>query len=130
MPIPSFFPAMPAALDLLTATGLILIAGLLGARLLTWIFPVPAIIGYVLAGSLIGPGGLNLINATDLNDIGLLVDFALGMVIFELGRRLDYQWLSREKWLAITALAISVSTFVGLFALLTAFGVGKLVASM
>ena len=130
MLIPSFFPAIPPALDLLAATGLILIAGLLGARLVTRFFSVPAIIGYVLAGALVGPGGLSLINASDLNDIGLLVDFALGMVIFELGRRLDYQWLSREKWLAITALAISVSTFVGLFALLTAFGVTKLVASM
>jgi Kef-type K+ transport system membrane component KefB len=130
MSIPSFFPTLPNALNLLTAIGVILIAGLLGGRLVTRFLSIPAIIGYVLAGLLIGPGGFNLISTADLNDIGLLVDLAIGMVVFELGRRIDYKWLLREKWLFATGLIISVSIFVALFGLLTAFGVSKLVASM
>jgi Kef-type K+ transport system membrane component KefB len=130
MAIPDFFPTFPVALNLLTATGLILIAGLLGARLVTRLASVPAIIGYVLAGFLIGPGALNFINVSDLNDLGLLVDFALGMVVFELGRRLDYKWLLHEKWLLISGVLISASIFFGLFSLLTAFGVSKLIAGM
>lgn len=126
-----FFPTWPIALNVLTATGLILIAGVLGAHLLRRVFPqIPAITGYVLTGMLIGPSALNLIDASLLNEISLLVDLALGLVLFELGRRVDYKWLLREKGLLITGVALSVVTFFALFILLTQFGIGKLVASM
>ena len=88
----SFFPTMPHALNVLTATGLILIAGILGAHFLRRVFPqIPAITCYVLTGLLIGPSALNLIDASLLDEISLLVDLALGLVLFELGRRVDYK---------------------------------------
>ncbi len=127
----SFFPALPEALNVLTATGLILIAGLLGAHLMRRVFPqVPAITGYVLTGLLIGPSVLNLIDASLLAEMDLFVDLALGLVLFELGRRIDYQWLLRERGLLITGLALGTVTFFALFFLLTWFGVSKLVATM
>jgi Kef-type K+ transport system membrane component KefB len=131
MPTLSFFPTLPDALNVLTATGLILIAGILGARLLKRVFPqVPAITGYVLTGLLIGPSAFNLIDIPLLSEIGLLVDLALGLVLFELGRRVDIRWLLREKRLLATGILISSLTFLALFLLLTQFGFGKLVASM
>lgn len=127
----SFFPNMPHALNVLTATGLLLIAGVLGARLLRRIFPqAPAITAYVLTGLMIGPSVLNLIDVALLSEISLLVDLALGLVLFELGRRVDYKWLLRERGLLITGVALSTTTFIALFILLTQFGVTKLVASM
>ncbi|HWU98433.1 MAG TPA: cation:proton antiporter [Oxalicibacterium sp.] len=127
----SFFPSMPHALNVLTATGLLLIVGLLGARLLRRFFPqIPAITGYVLTGLLIGPSVLNLLDASLLDDISVLVDLALGLVLFELGRRVDYKWLLREKGLLITGIAMSTIMFFALFTLLVQFGVGKLVACM
>ena len=127
----SFFPNMPHALNVLTATGLLLIAGVLGAHLLRRIFPqVPAITAYVLTGLLIGPSVFNLIDAALLSEISLLVDLALGLVLFELGRRVDYKWLLRERGLLITGVALSTLTFIALFILLTQLGVSKLVASM
>ncbi|MEO6352923.1 MAG: cation:proton antiporter, partial [Burkholderiaceae bacterium] len=60
----SFFPNLPGSLNVLTALGLILIAGIFGARLVKHLVPVPAITGYVLTGLLIGPVGLNLISAS------------------------------------------------------------------
>jgi Kef-type K+ transport system membrane component KefB len=125
----NFLPAFPGALNLLTAAGLILIAGVLGARLVSRILPVPAITGYVLTGLLIGPACFNLVDAAMLDRLNLLVDLALGMVLFELGRRLDYQWLLREKRLLATGLVISLTTFVALYFLLTMFGISRLVAS-
>lgn len=125
-----FLPALPDGLNLLTATGLILIAGILGARLMARALPVPVITGYVLTGLLIGPAGFNLIDVDTLNRLGLLVDLALGLVLFELGRRVDYRWLLREKRLLLTGIIISVGTFLALFEVLTLFGVGKLIASM
>lgn len=130
MTAPSFFPALPGALNVLLATGLILIGGMAGARLLMRWMPVPAITGYILAGLLIGPAGLNLINASALDGIGLLIDFALGLIIFELGRRLDYKWLLSERSLLLTAIVISLSIFCGLFSLLILLGSSKLVAGL
>lgn len=126
----NFLPALPESLNLLTATGLILIAGIFGARLVTRALPVPTITGYVLTGLLIGPAGFNLIDASVLNKLGLLVDLALGLVLFELGRRVDYRWLLRERRLLITGVVISAGTFLALFEVLTLFGVSKLIASM
>lgn len=130
MPSFSFLPALPAALNVLTAIGLILISGIVGAHLVTRLLPVPAITGYVLTGLLIGPAGLNLIDAGLLDQLSLLADLALGLVLFELGRRVDYRWLLREKRLLATGIVISLSTFVALFWLLTWFGIGPLLAGM
>jgi Kef-type K+ transport system membrane component KefB len=127
----SFFPSMPHALNVLTATGLLLIAGVLGAHFLRRFFPqIPAITGYVLTGLLLGPSVLNLLDASLLDDISVLVDLSLGMVLFELGRRVDYKWLMREKGLLITGIALSTIMFFALFTLLVQFGVAKLVACM
>jgi len=126
----NFLPALPETLNVMTATGLILIAGILGARLVVRALPVPSITGYVLTGLLIGPAGFHLIDAGALNKLGVLVDLALGLVLFELGRRVDYRWLLRERRLLITGVVISVGTFLALFEVLTLFGVGKLIAAM
>lgn len=130
MPIFNFFPAAPDALNLLSAIGIILIVGVFFARLVTRLPAIPSVTGYVLAGILIGPSALNLISAADLGDFSLLINLTIGMVVFELGRRLDYQWLLHEKWLLITALVMSACLFLGLFTLLVSFGVSKLIASM
>lgn len=126
----SFFPDLPGSLNVLTALGLILLAGIFGARLVKHVAPVPAITGYVLTGLLIGPVGLNLISATALNGLEQIVELALGLFIFELGRRLDYRWLLRERWLLITGVAISMGVFVALFILLLALGFDTLSAAL
>ncbi|MEO8170196.1 MAG: cation:proton antiporter [Oxalobacteraceae bacterium] len=125
----SFFPNLPGSLNVLTALGLILIAGIFGARLVKHLVPVPAITGYVLTGLLIGPVGLNLISASALNELELIVELALGIFIFELGRRLDYRWLLKERWLLITGVTISISVFVALFTLLLSLGLDTLSAA-
>jgi Kef-type K+ transport system membrane component KefB len=71
-----------------------------------------------------------LINASALDEIGILIDLALGLIIFELGRRLDYKWLLSERSLLATAVVISLSIFLGLFSLLILLGSSKLVAGL
>ncbi len=126
----SIFPGMPDSLNTLTAIGFILVAGILGARLMTRLLPVPAITSYVLTGLLIGPAGLNLLNTGALSSLAPLIDLTLGLVVFELGRRIDYKWLVKEKWLLITGIGMSVGIFFALFFVLTSLDVNHLVASM
>ncbi|WP_025916366.1 cation:proton antiporter [Herminiimonas sp. CN] len=126
----SFLPDLPGNLNVLTALGLVLIAGIFGARLVRHVAPVPAITGYVLTGLLIGPAGLNLIGAATLNGLDRIVELALGLFVFELGRRLDYRWLLKERWLLITGLAVSIGVFAALFGLLLGFGLDALSAAL
>ncbi|WP_394780453.1 cation:proton antiporter, partial [Undibacterium sp.] len=126
----TIFPVMPEALNTLTAIGFILIAGIIGAKLMTRLLPVPTITSYVLTGLLIGPAGLNLLNTGALESLAPLIDLTLGLVVFELGRRIDYKWLVKEKWLLVTGIAISVAIFFALYLLLTMLGIPQLVASM
>lgn len=130
MPTLDFLPSIPNSLNLLTAISLLLVTGILGARLLTRALPVPTITGYVLTGLIIGPAVFGFVSTAALDRIGLLVDLALGVVLFELGRRVDSQWLLREKRLLITGVVISLATFGALYWLLSWFGFGSLVASM
>lgn len=130
MPSLDFLPSLPSSLNLLTAISLLLVTGILGARLMTRALPVPTITGYVLTGLIIGPAVFGFVSTAALDRIGLLIDLALGVVLFELGRRVDYRWLTREKRLLITGIVISLATFGALYWLLTWFGFGSLVASM
>ncbi len=125
-----FLPSLPGSLNLLTAISLLLVTGILGARLLTRFLPVPTITGYVITGLLIGPAVFGFVSTAALDRLGLLIDLALGLVLFELGRRVDYQWLLREKRLLITGVAISLCTFAALYGLLKWFGFSNLIASM
>jgi NhaP-type Na+/H+ or K+/H+ antiporter len=129
-PAMTFFPDFPVSLNILTAVGLILIAGILGARVLHRYLKVPSITGYVLTGLLIGPAGLSLVTTDILNDFVPLIDVALGVVLFELGRRVDIRWLLREKRLLATGIVISMAVFLALFFVLKWFGISTVVASM
>jgi hypothetical protein len=51
------------------------------------------------------------------------VDLALGLVLFDLGRRMDLQWMKREWTLAATGLAESLLAFGAVFATLLWFDV-------
>lgn len=111
-----------AALSPLTAFGIILALGILGGQIATRSIRLPAITGYILTGLVIGPHGLNLLNQSLLDASELFVQLALGLALFELGRRVDLHWLRRERALGLTALAGATLGFCSLLALLTLAG--------
>src|SRR6185437_14064419 len=127
----AFFADLPHSINILTGTGLILLAGILGAGIFIRFFPkMPTVTVYVLTGLLIGPMGINLIDVSSLNAIVPLIDLALGIVLFELGRRVDLKWLLREKRLLISSILISITTFIALIVLLRSFLLNNAVAIM
>jgi Kef-type K+ transport system membrane component KefB len=59
----------------------------------------------------------------------VLIDLSLGLIVFELGHRLDFQWLRRNRWLFAAAIAESALCFLAIHAVMLAFGFAPLLAA-
>lgn len=128
--MPSFLPEYPIAPNPLLLFGFLLLAGVLGGEVVVRVLAVPRIVGYVLIGLLLGAGGLGVIDAGLIREAWIFVELALGLILFELGRRLDFTWLRRDAWLAVTGVLESALTFSLLFFVLTLFDVSPLYAAV
>ena len=128
--MPSFLPQYPLPPNPLLLFGFLLLAGVLGGEVAARVLAVPRIVGYVLIGLLLGAGGLGVLDAGLIKEAWIFVELALGLILFELGRRMDFTWLKRDAWLAATGLLESALTFWLLFFVLTLFEVGPLYAAV
>jgi len=124
-----FLPELPLALSQPVLFGALLVLGLAAGEAARRYAALPRITGYVLAGVLLGPEATNLLSADALLDARLLVDLSLGLIVFELGFRLDFGWLRRNHWLLVTALAESAFCFSAIYATLSWFGFRPLLAA-
>src|SRR3972149_2853638 len=102
-----FLPQFPLPANPLALFGLLLLAGALGGELMRRVLNLPRITGYVLIGLALGASGFNVLDARMLGYTRVFLDVGLGLVLFELGRRLDIEWLRRDRWLAGMARAQS-----------------------
>ncbi|OGA70936.1 MAG: hypothetical protein A3G83_02730 [Betaproteobacteria bacterium RIFCSPLOWO2_12_FULL_68_20] len=125
----SFLPKLPLELSQPVLFGALLVLGLVCGEAIRRYAALPRITGYVLAGVALGPQGSGLLGADVLGATRLLVDLSIGLIVFELGFRLDFEWLQRNKWLFVTAIAESVFCFWAIFAALTYFEFRPLLAA-
>ncbi|MBI3146219.1 MAG: cation:proton antiporter [Pseudogulbenkiania sp.] len=123
-------PWSSLALNPLAAFGILLAMGVLGGQIAVRIAKLPGITGYILTGLIIGPSGLKLLDQQLIDEAGLFIQLALGLALFDIGRRVDLRWLRREKALFATALLTGATTFAGLLALLTFSGFPREAASL
>ena len=109
-----FLPSLPFELSYPLLFGVLLVAGMLGGELARWAH-LPRMIGYSVVGFVFGP----LMSALGLgplvDEARIFVDLALGLVLFDLGRRMDIRWMRRDWTLAATSLAESFLTFALVF---------------
>jgi Kef-type K+ transport system membrane component KefB len=115
---PDFLPDWPPAANAFLIFGLLLLAGLAGGRLAATTRVLPAITGYIITGFLLGPGVLGWLDDTILNDLRVVSEFSLGVVVFDLARRLDLEWVRHDRWLLPMGIAESVLSFAAMFTLL------------
>jgi len=125
-----FLPAWPPAANSFALFGLLLLAGLIGGRLAATTRVLPAITGYILTGFLLGPGVLGWLTESALEETRIFADISLGLIVFELGRRLDLEWARHDRWLLPMGLAESLLSFAAMFALLLFFDVPRLEAAV
>jgi Kef-type K+ transport system membrane component KefB len=125
----AFLPQLPPAFGQPALVGVLLLAGLLGGELVRRLLGLPRITGYVLGGVLLGPEVSGFVAPGALSDARVLIDLSLGLIVFELGHRLDVQWLRRNRWLFVAAVAESVLCFAAVLVALLAFGFQPLLAA-
>ncbi|HEX7053620.1 MAG TPA: cation:proton antiporter [Burkholderiales bacterium] len=126
----AFLPQLPLFVSQLLWFGLLLLAGLLAGELARAHARLPRVTGYVLVGAALGPEASGLLTRDMLFDLRLLIDLSIGIVVVELGFRLSLEWLQRNRWLSLAALAESALCFSAIFATLLAFGFRPLLAAM
>jgi len=125
-----FLPHLPFPANPLALFGLLLLAGLIGGELVKRVLHLPRITGYVLIGMLLGASGFGLLDKRLIAEAWIFVDIALGLILFELGRRLDVTWLKKDRWLLATGVLESALSFGFIYFALVYFGVKPLYAAV
>jgi len=114
----------------LASLGLSLVLAVLMAEVLHRLVRMPVITGYLLVGLLLGLPGAGVLDAQALHHLSLFSDIATGVLLFELGRHLDWHWLHNERRLLIMVLVESVAVFAAVYGLLIFSGVAPLPAGL
>ncbi len=125
-----FLPQSWPDLNLLIAFGVLLAFGTLGGILAARLRWVPTITGFMALGLTIGPSGLGLLSRTDLASARVLVDIALGLILFRLGASLHPWTIIRNRGLVLSSVVESGLTFVAILALMTWLGTDPMVAAI
>ncbi len=118
--------------ELLLLFGASLLFGTLIGALCRRTRVVPPLTGYLLSGVLFGTSGFNLFSDSNWQDIQLLFDLCLGLVVYELGRQIDWRWLRADRSLiyttlldgGLTCLLVSLSLAIFSFSPSTSFVIG------
>ncbi|WP_179403388.1 cation:proton antiporter [Burkholderia guangdongensis] len=124
----SFLPNWPLVPDAVFWAGLTLFAAGLCGELCYRAWRLPRITGYAVIGLVAGSLGFGVIDARTNETSRLLIDVAVGLLLFELGSRLDLRWIRRNPWLVASSLAEATLTFVLVLFVQLALGVSGMVA--
>jgi Kef-type K+ transport system membrane component KefB len=126
----TYLPQFPLPIDPLALFGVLLLAGVVGGELTHRVLALPRVVGYVLIGLALGASGIGVIDHAIVRETKVFVDIGLGLLLFELGRRLDFNWLRRDRWLAATAIAECALSFGCIYFALVYFDIPPLYAAV
>jgi Kef-type K+ transport system membrane component KefB len=109
--------------------GVLVFVGMLTGELMAKALKLPRIVGFVAAGVFLGPQVLDVIDKDTLFELRGFLDIARGLVLFELGQRVDFGWLKRNPWLLGTSLLEAAFSFFGVGAVLLILDVKPIIAA-
>ncbi|PKO59358.1 MAG: peptidase, partial [Betaproteobacteria bacterium HGW-Betaproteobacteria-18] len=125
-----FLPDWPLASNTLFYFGFLLFCGALGGYV-THRWPwLPSITGFMLVGLIAGPNVLGLVDYAALANSRIIVDVALGLILYRLGLSLDIKQLLHDRSLIIISLVESTLTFGVVFFGMDMMGVHGLAAAV
>ena len=125
----AFLPSFPLTAANIILVGAILLCGLVVGQIFVRVLSLPRITGFVAAGLVLGPGVLGVLDQTMLGELSIFVDISLGLILFELGRRLDFRWLIHDRWLLASSVAESLLAFLFVYGTLRFFSVAPVYAA-
>ncbi len=112
--LPSGWPQ----LNTLVVFGLLLALGVLGGLVAARARYLPSITGFIVLGLIVGPSGLGLLTPRALAESSVLVDIALGLILFRLGVTLHPVKAARDRKLMVTSLVEGLGTFIAVLVLM------------
>jgi len=124
-----FLPSFPLAAANIMLVGAILLSGLAVGQIFVRVLRLPRITGFVAVGLLLGPGALGWLDETTLGHLSIFVDISLGLILFELGRRLDLRWFIHDRWLLASSVAESLLSFLFVYGTLRLFEIAPVYAA-
>jgi Kef-type K+ transport system membrane component KefB len=117
----SYLPSLPTEVDAFARLAVLLIAAIALAEVAERLLRLPRLTGYVFAGILMGPTMLNWVPLGMTGELRPLMLLGVGLLLFELGTRVDVRWLAHNPLLIVTSLVESALTFAAVYVLLSAF---------
>ncbi|MGH8676037.1 MAG: cation:proton antiporter [Burkholderiales bacterium] len=125
-----FLPSWSQAADALPWYALLLLAAAIAGELMHRWLHLPRLFGWIAAGVLLGPHVSGVLDEYTLDAMRGVLDVAIGVVLFQLGQRVDLGWLRRNPWLLATSLLESALAFAAMFAVLLLIEVRPLLAAL
>jgi Kef-type K+ transport system membrane component KefB len=123
---------MPDLLSILTslawpfAVAVAWLAGEFGQR---WT-GLPRISFYGVVGFLLAAPQIGVLPVTEEGTVLLLADVAFGLILFELGYRINLRWLRTNPWIGVAGLAEALATFAAVWFIAVRFGTADITALM
>ena len=124
-----FLPAWPPTVTPLGWIAVLLLAAIVAGESARRFLRVSRVIGYLAVGALLGPSAGGMIDSVTASQLGIFVDIAVGMLLFELGQRVDLSWLRRNPSLLAASLLEAALTFMLVYLAMTWFGIGPVTAA-
>ena len=102
------------------------LAGEFGQRLTG----LPRISFYGVVGFLLAAPQIGVLPPSGAGPILLLADVGFGLILFELGYRINLRWLRTNPWLGVASLAEAIGTFIAIYFVATLYGTSNMTALM
>lgn len=116
-----FLPSLPFDIGYFGRLATLLLAAVVLAEFGQRWLRLPRITGYVVAGMLLGPSVLGWVPVSEARTLRPLAMLGLGLLLFELGSRVNLGWIRHNPWLLARSLAESTITFAAVFFFLGLF---------
>jgi NhaP-type Na+/H+ or K+/H+ antiporter len=124
-----FLPAWPPAVTPLAWVAVLLLAAIVAGEAVRRWLRVSRVLGYLAVGALLGPHAIGVLDAGTLLSLRVFIDIAVGLLLFELGQRIDLGWLRRNPWLLATSVLEALLTLLAVYAVLRLFDVPAVTAA-
>ena len=124
-----FLPAWPPEATPLAWIAVLLLAAIVAGESVRRFLRVSRVIGYLAVGALLGPAAAGVIDTGTVGQLRIFIDIAVGILLFELGQRVDLSWLRRNPSLLAASILEAALTFMLVYLAVTWFGITPMSAA-